>query len=72
MTELTPVERYETLLGQLKEIVARLEGGELPLDEALTLYERGVQVSARCQQLLDAAELKVQQLQAGMFEAEGA
>lgn len=59
------VESYENLYVRLQEVVARLEQGELPLAEALALYEQGVQLAAACQQLIDAAELRVQQLQAG-------
>jgi exodeoxyribonuclease VII small subunit len=56
---------YETLYTRLQEIVARLEAGELPLAEALTLYEEGVGVAAACQRLLDEAELRIQELQPG-------
>ena len=59
------VESYESLYVRLQEVVARLEQGELPLAEALALYEQGVQLAAARQALLDAAELRVQQLQAG-------
>ena len=59
-------ERYETLMQRLQDVVARLEIGELPLAEALALYEEGVALAARCQQLLDAAELRVQQLRVGV------
>lgn len=58
-------ESYETLMQRLQQVVERLEIGELPLAEALALYEEGVALAARCQQLLDAAELRVQQLSAG-------
>ncbi|HMQ31105.1 MAG TPA: exodeoxyribonuclease VII small subunit [Chloroflexaceae bacterium] len=58
-------ESYETLYARLQEVVARLEQGELPLAETLALYEQGVKLAAACQGLLDAAELRVQQLQAG-------
>lgn len=50
---------------RLQQVVERLEAGGLPLAEALALYEEGVALSARCQQLLDAAELRVQQLRVG-------
>lgn len=63
MSEANAVETYETLYARLESVVARLEQGELPLDETLALYERGVQLAAECQRLLDAAELRVQQLQ---------
>jgi exodeoxyribonuclease VII small subunit len=56
---------YETLYTRLQAIVARLESGELPLAEALALYEEGVTVAAACQQLLDTAELRIQELQPG-------
>jgi len=56
---------YETLYTRLQAIVAQLETGELPLAEALALYEEGVQVALACQQLLDRAELRVQELQPG-------
>lgn len=54
---------YETLYTRLQAIVARLETGELPLAEALALYEEGVAVASACQQLLDTAELRIQELQ---------
>lgn len=56
---------YESLYGQLQTVVAQLEAGELPLAESLKLYERGTLLAAACQQLLDRAELRVQQLQGG-------
>ena len=48
-----------------KKIVVRLEAGELPLAEAMALYEEGTRVAAACQQQLDAAELRVQELRVG-------
>lgn len=56
---------YEALTQRLQQVVERLETGELPLAEALALYEEGVALAARCQHLLDAAELRVQQLAIG-------
>ena len=56
---------YETLYARMQAIVARLEAGELPLEEALALYEEGVAVASACQQLLDQAELRIQELQIG-------
>ncbi len=53
---------FEEALHQLEQIVQRLEGGNLPLAEALALYEQGVQLVARCHTLLDEAELRIQQL----------
>ena len=56
---------YEALYARMQAIVARLEAGELPLEEALSLYEEGVTVAAACQRLLDHAELRIQELQSG-------
>ena len=53
---------FEDALAELDETVRQLEAGDLPLDESLALFERGQALSARCQGLLQAAELKVQQL----------
>jgi exodeoxyribonuclease VII small subunit len=49
-------------LAELQRAVAELEAGGQPLEEAITLYERGVALQARCEQLLADAELRVQQL----------
>lgn len=65
MQESTAVETYETLYARLLDVVARLESGELPLDETLRLYEQGVHLAAECQRLLDGAELRVAEIQAG-------
>lgn len=62
---------YESLYTQLQAVVTQLEAGELPLEESLKLYERGTQLAAACQQLLDRAELRVQQLQEGESSAWG-
>lgn len=56
---------YEALFARMQEIVAALEAGELPLEQSLALYEEGVRVAAACQQLLDEAVLRVQELQGG-------
>jgi|YelNatPaOPRAMG01_1025707.scaffolds.fasta_scaffold410287_1 exodeoxyribonuclease VII small subunit len=53
---------FEQALAALEEIVRRLEGGELPLEEALALYERGMALAQHCQELLDRAELRVTRL----------
>jgi exodeoxyribonuclease VII small subunit len=53
---------FEATLAQLEELVARLESGELPLDEALRTFEQGVRMTRECQSALTAAQQKVQQL----------
>ena len=69
---------FETSLAELERIVAELEAGDLSLQRALELFERGVQLSRNCQQQLDDAERKVEILIKGQdghhiavpFEAE--
>ena len=53
---------FEEALGRLDEVVSALEEGKISLEEALTLYEEGVRMAHRCQQLLDTAELRLQRL----------
>jgi exodeoxyribonuclease VII small subunit len=53
---------YEEALGELERIVATLENTEHPLEESLALYERGQSLARYCADMLDKAELKVQQL----------
>ena len=61
---------FEEALGRLDEAVAALESGNLPLEDALDLYEEGMRMAQRCQELLDRAELRVRRLQ--VVEGEGA
>lgn len=56
---------YEQALQELEATVARLEGEGLELDETVELYERGKALAQHCQSLLDAVELRVQQVNAG-------
>jgi exodeoxyribonuclease VII small subunit len=53
---------FDDALAQLQRVVADLETGGQPLEEAIALYERGVALQARCERLLGDAELRVQQL----------
>ena len=48
----------------LEETVAALEAGSLSLDDSLALFERGQQLAERCNELLDGAQLRVEQLTA--------
>jgi len=54
---------YEAAFAQLETILQALESDELPLEESLALYEQGVALVARCNGLLDSAELRVRQWQ---------
>ncbi len=53
---------YEQAFQELEATVGQLEAGNLPLEEALALFERGQLLAARCTELLEVAELKLQQL----------
>jgi exodeoxyribonuclease VII small subunit len=53
---------YEKAYAELQEIVAKLESGETPLEEALALYERGQALAKICAGLLDKAELRIREL----------
>ena len=60
----TPVEEltYEQAFQELEAIVAMLEVEEQSLDDAIAIFERGQLLARHCADLLDKAELKVQQL----------
>ncbi|MDX7991148.1 exodeoxyribonuclease VII small subunit [Xenorhabdus littoralis] len=51
---------FETSLKELEEIVIRLESGELPLEDALNEFERGIQLAKQGQKTLQQAEQRVQ------------
>ena len=51
--------QFELLLTQLQETVARLEGDDLTLDDAVLAYERCVDLANQCSRMLDAAELRI-------------
>ena len=51
---------FETSLKELEALVEKMEQGDLSLEESLSHFERGVQLSRACQQALKAAEQKVE------------
>lgn len=56
---------FEQSLTRLDEIVRRMERGDVPLEEALSLFEEGTGLVASCTKLLDEAEMKVVRLTKG-------
>lgn len=56
---------FEKSLTRLDEIVRQMERGDVPLEDALKLFEEGTGLVASCGKLLDEAELKVVQLTKG-------
>jgi len=53
---------FEQAMADLEAVVARLEQGDVPLEEALTTFERGVALTRACQTALAQAEQKVELL----------
>ncbi len=60
------VPTFEALSKQLDEVLALLERGDLPLEEALAAYERGVALVGQCNDLLDRAEIRISELSASV------
>jgi exodeoxyribonuclease VII small subunit len=56
-------EGFEALYTRLEETVAKLEQGNLTLEESIALYEEGMNLARRCQELLQQAELRITRLQ---------
>ena len=54
---------YETALAELEKLVQQLEGGQMPLEELLTAYQRGAQLLAYCRDKLEAVEQQVKVLE---------
>ena len=53
---------FEKALKELESIVGRLEGGQVELEESISIYERGEALKAHCDHLLKQAEAKVERL----------
>ena len=56
---------FEQALAALEDIVQQLERGDVPLDQSITLYERGEKLRAACQQRLDTAQARIEKIVAG-------
>ena len=64
-TARNPMSEFEQSMRELEALVERLEQGDLPLEEALKQFERGVALTKSCQAALKAAEQKVEILLKG-------
>ena len=53
---------FEDALAALEGIVQQLEAGNVPLDKSITLYERGEKLRAACQDRLDKAQARIEQI----------
>jgi exodeoxyribonuclease VII small subunit len=54
------IKDFEAAIGELEGIVKKLEEGDLPLEQSLQLYERGVQLSRFCHARLEEAEHRIE------------
>ena len=59
-TEATP--DFEKTLAELEKLVANLEEGDLSLDESLSGFKRGIELTRQCQSVLDDAQQTVEEL----------
>ena len=53
---------FEQAMAELDDIVRKLENGQIPLEEAVKTYERGMELKKICEEKLNAAELKIEKL----------
>ncbi len=53
---------FERAIEELETIVKRLEEGKVPLEESVAIYERGEALKRRCEDLLRAAEARVEKI----------
>ena len=65
MTKKTSQPDFEKALSELESLVDNLEKGELPLEETLKQFERGIELTRCCQKALKSAEQRVEILLAG-------
>lgn len=56
---------FEDALRALEEVVRKLESGEVPLDDSISLYERGEALRTHCQARLDAASARIEKIVQG-------
>jgi exodeoxyribonuclease VII small subunit len=54
------IQDFETAIAELESIVSKLEQGDLALEQSLTLFERGVQLSRFCHARLEDAERRIE------------
>jgi len=62
---------FDELIGELQRIVQALEAGNLPLEEGIAMYRRGLELHAACDARLREAEVMITELGRGMGAATG-
>lgn len=61
-SEMVPEPSFEAGLKELEDIVTKMEAGQVSLDEAVKLYERGMLLQKRCQKQLEDARLRIEKI----------
>jgi len=59
---------FEKALAELEKVVARMEGGELSLEQALAAHKRGLELAKFCQGRLEAAQQQIQVLEGDVLK----
>lgn len=62
---------FDELIAELQRVVQSLEAGNLPLEESIRLYRRGLELHAACEARLKDAELTISQLGRGLVDEGG-
>jgi exodeoxyribonuclease VII small subunit len=69
MADTSTPKTFEAALAELEQIVATMEGGQLPLKDALAAYKRGAELLTYCQASLKDAQQQVEVLEQGVLKA---
>lgn len=67
-TTLSEPSSYEAALEELEQLIARIESGQLPLDQMLSGYQRAATLLAYCRKQLDAVQDQIQLLDEGTLQ----
>jgi exodeoxyribonuclease VII small subunit len=67
-TVVTPPASYEAALLELEQLVARIEAGDMPLEQLLSQYQRGAELLAFCRDRLEKVENQIKVLDQGVLK----
>jgi exodeoxyribonuclease VII small subunit len=67
-TQKPAAKTFENAFAELEDVVRKLETGGLSLDEATKLFESGMKLATKCNEILSSSELKITRLQANFAE----
>lgn len=71
MATITKTINFEKSISELQEIVTQLEKGELSLELSLKQFEKGITIARQCQEILNNAEQKIEELSASQTPTDG-